>query len=99
MRPHESSILLALLALPVMAAQDPGAFSATDTKGRSANFRHDVLLRENEEDASVPGVGRVSYPLPPGGRELELQPTTSTPYDRYFGSVRSVIAGLEPHGA
>jgi hypothetical protein len=25
-----------------------------------------------------------------------MQPTSSTPYDRYFSSVRSVIAGMEP---
>ena len=34
--------------------------------------------------------------LPPGGRELFLQPTTFTPYDRYLGSVRTVMANLEP---
>ena len=33
--------------------------------------------------------------LPPGGRDLSLQPTTFTPYDRYLGSVRTVIANLE----
>ena len=33
--------------------------------------------------------------LPPGGRELSLQPTTFTPYDRYLGSVRAVISNLE----
>jgi hypothetical protein len=81
-----------------MAAQDPGSFSTADSKGHPANFRHDVLLRESDEDASTAGAGHVAFPMPPGGRELELQPTASTPYDRYFGSVRSVIAGLEPHG-
>ncbi len=30
---------------------------------------------------------------------LEMQPTTSTPYDRYFGSVRAVLATLEPERA
>lgn len=35
--------------------------------------------------------------LPIGGSELALQPTTFTPYDRYMGSVRTVIANLEPH--
>lgn len=35
--------------------------------------------------------------LPIGGAELALQPTTFTPYDRYLGSVRTVIANLEPH--
>ena len=33
--------------------------------------------------------------LPPAGEELSLQPTTFTPYDRYLGPVRSVIATLE----
>jgi len=33
--------------------------------------------------------------LPPGGRDLSLQPTTFTPYDRYLGSVRTVINNLE----
>jgi hypothetical protein len=33
--------------------------------------------------------------LPPGGRDLALQPTSFTPYDRYLGSVRSVISNLE----
>ncbi len=33
--------------------------------------------------------------LPPGGRDLALQPTTFTPYDRYLGSVRTVISNLE----
>ncbi len=34
--------------------------------------------------------------LPPGGRDLALQSTTFTPYDRYLGSVRTVISNLEP---
>ena len=33
--------------------------------------------------------------LPPGGRDIALQPTTFTPYDRYMGSVRAVISNLE----
>jgi len=94
MRPLECCILLALLALPALAAPDSGASSLAATRLRSASFRHDVLLRETDEDASA---GHASFPLPPGGRELELQPTASTPYDRYFSSVRSVIASLEPH--
>jgi len=95
MRPRDFSTLIALLALPAMAAQDPGASSPPDAKFRRANFRHDVPLRENDEDQPVL---RVSFPLPPGGRELEMQPISSTPYDRYFGSVRSVIANLDAHG-
>jgi hypothetical protein len=35
--------------------------------------------------------------LPPGGRDIALQPTTFTPYDRYMGSVRAVISNLEIH--
>src|SRR5262249_44885297 len=35
------------------------------------------------------------FPLPPGGYELDLQPTSSTPYDPYFNSVRSVMANFE----
>ena len=35
--------------------------------------------------------------LPPGGRELSLQPTTFTPYDRYLGSVRAVLSNLDEH--
>ena len=35
--------------------------------------------------------------LPPGARELSLQPTTFTPYDRYLGSVRAVLDNLEDH--
>ena len=34
--------------------------------------------------------------LPPGARDLALQPTTFTPYDRYLGTVRTVMANLEP---
>lgn len=32
-------------------------------------------------------------------RELSAQPTSFTPYDRYLGNVRSVIAGIENRGA
>jgi hypothetical protein len=97
MRPRDLGTLFVLLALPAFAAQDPAAFSSVDAKLRRANFRHDVLLREGgaEPVSSL----RASFPLPPGGHELELQPTSSTPYDRYFGSVRSVISSLEPHSA
>lgn len=49
------------------------------------------------EERAVKG-GR-NFSLPPGGQELELQPTTSTPYDRYFGSVRAVIASLDSQRA
>lgn len=95
MRLRAYCVLLALFAPPVMAAQEPVASSSLDTRFRSTSFRHDVILRETDDDASA--ANRPNFPLPPGGHELELQPTSSTPYDRYFGSVRSVIANLEPH--
>lgn len=37
--------------------------------------------------------------LPAGGRDLALQPTTFTPYDRYLGTVRTVINNLAPQPA
>jgi len=88
MRSRVLRYLLALLPVGAFAAQPP-----ITSLNVGANFRHDVALREGGADASSAG-----FALPPGGRELDLQPTSSTPYDRYFGSVRSVIAGLEPHG-
>ena len=66
--------------------------SNTAVPFRAAALGHDVLLRDSGPGASLPG----SFSLPPGGQELELQPTTATPYDRYFGSVREVISALEP---
>ncbi len=45
----------------------------------------------------LPHPEQPAAPLPPGGRDLALQPTTFTPYDRYLGSVRSVMNNLEPH--
>jgi hypothetical protein len=48
-------------------------------------------LRDSSPN-SPPG----NFSLPPGGQALALQPTNSTPYDRYFGSVREVISALEP---
>ncbi len=76
--------LFALLTLPAWAAQDPA--------GSPSFFRHDVSLRDGSMEPA-----HESFALPPGGRELELLPTSSTPYDRYFGSVRAVIASMEPH--
>ena len=49
---------------------------------------HSVLPLRSEPPTTV---------LPPGGRDLALQPTTFTPYDRYLGSVRTVMNNLEPH--
>ena len=97
MRPRNLSTLLALFALPAFAATEPVASSSMDAKSRRTDFRHDVLLRDGDADSVI--LTRASFPLPPGGRELELQPTSSTPYDRYFGSVRSVISSMEPHAA
>lgn len=57
----------------------------------AAFFRHSDELPLN----TVPRGAK----LPPGSDELALQPTTFTPYDRYFNSVRSVIANLEPREA
>ncbi|MCE9612191.1 MAG: hypothetical protein K8R23_18495 [Chthoniobacter sp.] len=37
--------------------------------------------------------------VPAGGRDLALQPTTFTPYDRYLGTVRTVINNLAPQPA
>ena len=93
MRFRALRFLPALLLLPALSAQEPIASAATDAGFSPQAFRHDVALRDNEGDN-----GHGNFPLPPGGRELDLQPTSFTPYDRYFGSVRSVIAGLENHG-
>ena len=46
-----------------------------------------------------PGNNPPGSALPEGGLELALQPTTFTPYDRYLGSVRSVIYNLETQPA
>jgi len=86
MRAHVSSLLLALLPLAAIGAPDSLLPGAAPTEARANSFRHDVSLRDSP-----------TFALPPGGRELGLQPTASTPYDRYFGSVRSVIASMELH--
>jgi hypothetical protein len=99
MRPCDVSIVLALVALPAFAAQDPTALSSGGSKLRRADFRHDVLLRDGDGEDANSTTTRSSFPLPPGGRELEMQPTSATPYDRYFGSVRAVLASMEPRTA
>lgn len=99
MRPRDLSIALALVALPAFAAQDPVASSMSASKFRRADFRHDVLLRDSDAEQPTLVATRASFPLPPGGRELEMQPTSATPYDRYFGSVRAVLASMEPRNA
>jgi len=50
--------------------------------------------------ASTPAAPTATpYPLVAGGAQLWLQPTSFTPYDRYMGTVRSVINHLAPHPA
>jgi hypothetical protein len=101
MRPLAHGYFLALLALPAFAAEDPGALSSPNAGFSHFNFRQGIIsLRDSDGNvagSTAPLHG--SLALPPGGRELELQPTASTPYDRYFGSVRYVIATMEAHGA
>jgi hypothetical protein len=60
---------------------------------RTTSLNHDVLLRDS---TSAKPPASQHFSIPPGGQELELQPATNTPYDRYFGSVRAVISSLEP---
>jgi hypothetical protein len=100
MRPRDFRHLFAFLFLCPLAAQEPVRDRTTTVRFRAATLGHDVLLREGGSTPSVaalPAVGK--FPLPPGGQELGLQPTTFTPYDRYFGSVREVVANLEPQRA
>jgi hypothetical protein len=101
MRSLALGFFLALLALPAFAAEDPGASSPSYSGLFRSKFRHGgISLRENDGDAADANLpSHSSLALPPGGRELELQPTASTPYDRFFNSVRYVIATMEPHGA
>jgi len=94
MRVRDFCYLPALLPLCVFAAQEPAASPPNKTGARRESFHHDVLLRDSE--AASPKTTR-GFALPPGGGELELQPISSTPYDRYFGSVRAVISSMEPH--
>jgi hypothetical protein len=88
-----------MLAFPAFAVEDPGAVPPSSAAPLHSRFRQGgVFLRDTDGDSmSTPSRG--SFPLPPGGRELDLQPTGSTPYDRYFSSVRYVIGAMEPHGA
>jgi hypothetical protein len=82
---------LAFVFLSPLGAQESLVTSSARVNFRAAALGHDVLLRDSAA-TSIPA----KFPLPPGGQELELQPTASTPYDRYFGSVRAVVANLEP---
>ncbi|HEY3900385.1 MAG TPA: hypothetical protein VGM54_17380 [Chthoniobacter sp.] len=101
MRPLALGYFLALLAFPALAADEPGASSSPTAGFSRSKFRHSsISLRDTDsENAGAAMPPRGSFTLPPGGRELELQPTASTPYDRYFGSVRYVISTMEPHTA
>lgn len=87
--------LVALSLAHAAAAQERASDQPNGVRFRSARAGSDVLLRDDRAPTG-PGPSRGAFSLPPGGHELELQPTTSTPYDRYFGSVRAVIASLEP---
>lgn len=79
-------------------AQEAGVSPAAPSNSIPATFRHDVLLRDTSPSSAATVIpARNNFSLPPGAQELNLQPTTATPYDRYFGSVRSVISSLEPH--
>jgi len=95
-----SSLLRSIVALFLVhstVAQESATRPSDAVRFRSAGVGREVLLRDSGPTSSAnSGPRRASFPLPPGGQELELQPTTSTPYDRYFGSVRAVIATLEP---
>ncbi len=86
--------LLGLFFVLPLAAQDLSVAPASGVIFRGASPGHGLLLRDGSRS---PSIGR--FPLPPGGSELELQPTTSTPYDRYFGSVRAVLTALESNPA
>ncbi len=94
MRPSDLRYLLGFLFLHPLTAQERSDAPTSKLRFRAATLGHDILLR----DSGAPSlVGK--FPLPPGGQELEMQPTTSTPYDRYFGSLRAVMATLEPQRA
>ena len=81
MRLRALRFCLVLLFLSPVGAQEPS----------TVRFRTASLLRD-----SSPSAPAGNFSLPPGGQSLALQPTNSTPYDRYFGSVREVISALDP---
>ena len=99
MRSLALGYFLALLAFPALAADEPGASSSSTTGISRSKFRHSSIALRDSEGDNAGTSARGSFALPPGGRELELQPAASTPYDRYFGSVRYVISTMEPHTA
>jgi hypothetical protein len=107
MRPNDFRHLLAPLFLILLAAQGSAAtpqaaipFRTTASIG-DADLRDPLLptssRRGDESPLNAPL--RHASGLPPGSAELFLQPTAFTPYDRYFTSVRAVIANLEPREA
>ena len=73
---------------PSSAAKPPPHKPAAPVAIAPPTPPHSVLPLRSEPPTTV---------LPPGGRDLALQPTTFTPYDRYLGSVRTVMNNLEPH--
>ena len=91
MRPRELCFLFALLLVQPAPAQERKASPGTGAVTFRDKIFRDVLLRDGGK-LPPPAL----YPLPPGGRELDLQPTTSTPYDRYFPNVQAVMANLTP---
>lgn len=93
MLPGALRYLLGFLLLHPLAAQEPSAFITTQVPFRAANRGHDVLLRDGGGALSI-----AKFPLPPGGHELAMLPAASTPYDRYFGSVRAVLSSLGTEG-
>jgi hypothetical protein len=83
-----------------LGAQEPSAVPpAAAVRFRAAALGHDVLLREGGASSAPTNPRFKGVSLPAGAQDLELQLTTSTPYDRFFGSVRSVIGSLDPQRA
>ncbi len=93
--------LLLLTPLAVRAATLQPAIPFRTTASSSEADLREPLFRSTprrSDQLSSETPPRRSSGLP-GGDELFLQATTFTPYDRYFNSVRAVIANLEPRGA
>lgn len=106
MRLSDLRYFLALLCLSPLAAQEPVSSSQAAIPFRTTASQRDSDLRGALPFSPLPqlrgnelafnSTSRRGLALPPGSDELSLQPTTFTPYDRYFNSVRAVIANLEP---
>jgi hypothetical protein len=106
MRPSDFRSFLALLFLIPLAAPGPAATPQPAIPFRTTASRDEDDLRDPQLPASARRGDEAPFDAPrrrtsglPGGDELFLQPTTFTPYDRYFNSVRAVIANLEPREA